>query len=438
VHLNNIMSNLAFMDMADIRWRDLNRGIRSYIEKDEHYQDAMRHGAFGASYIQHEIQRDILDPILQDLMQQDKALRTGSAESWLNAREWGAKISVLGKIADAASKGAMSLDKKAVNVYQLEDEIFRMATYMHRRQIGDSAQDAARIARDQFLNYDIRAPWVNAARRSFLPFISYTYRAVPVIAKSLAERPWKIAKYATLAYMMNALAYAITGDDEDEERRSLNERVQGRTWLGTPRMIRMPWSDENGNPVFLDIRRWIPAGDVFDMAQSQGAIPVPAWLQFGGPIMMAAELFLNKQSFTGKEIYNPKTDTGLEQAQAVGGFAWRSWMPSAPWIPGSWYWDKISTAATGGRDVLGRDYSVPLAVLSSVGVKLQPQDVELGFTYKARAIAGIQRELKWQARQLAQDKNRNMIDEDEYRSEIARIERKLKKLAEESKETFDK
>ncbi len=61
------------------------------------------------------------------------------------------------------------------------------------------------MARDQFLNYDIRAPWVNAARASMLPFISYTYRVVPLVAKAMAERPWKMAKYITVAYAINAL-----------------------------------------------------------------------------------------------------------------------------------------------------------------------------------------------------------------------------------------
>jgi len=345
-------------------------------------------------------------------------------------------MAVLGKIIDQASKQAMKIDKKMVDAYQLEDEIFRMATYMHRREKGDSAADAARIARDQFLNYDIRAPWVNAARRSFLPFIAYTYRAVPVIAKSLSERPWKIAKYATLAYVMNMIGYMVSDGDEDEERRSLRDEVQGRTWIGAPRLIRMPWDDENGSPVFLDIRRWIPAGDVFDFNQNQ--MPLPAWIQFGGPLMLAAEFALNKQAFTGKEIVNDKTDTPLDKASKYAGWAWRSWMPAHPLIPGSWYWQKISTAATGGRDVLGRDYDLPMAALSSLGIKLAPHDVELGFTYHARAFTAIRKELNWQAQQLAQDKERGLISADEFEKQIQRIKKKQERLAERAAKTFGK
>ena len=444
VHMNNIMSNMVFMDMADIRWRDLKRGIMAYRNKDENYRDALEHGAFGGSFLEHEIRRDILDPILQELMQQDKALQTGPMENWLNAREWGAKMSVLGKIVDVASKKIGKADRWAVGVYQLEDEVFRMATYMHRREKGDDEQTAARIARDQFLNYDIRAPWVNAARRSFLPFISYTYRAVPVIAKSLAERPWKLAKYATIAYMMNMLGYLMGDDaeDEEEQRKSMNERVHGYTWIGTPRMIRSPIpflnTDAHGNPIFLDVRRWVPAGDVFDMSQSQGAIPVPAWLQFGGPLMIAAELMLNKQAFTGKQIYNPKTDTGWEQTGEVGGFLWRSWMPSAPWIPGSWYWEKISRAGSGARDLLGHDYSVPLAVFSSFGVKLVPHDVDLGFQFHARNFNSVRRELEWELRQLGQDRERRLIDNDEYTRQRDNLKAKMERLNERAEEVFGK
>mgnify|MGYP007014079195 FL=1 len=438
VHMNNVMSNLIFMDMADIRWRDLKRGIVSWSEKDENYQDALKHGAFGASYAEHEIKREVLDPILKELMEQDTALREGPVEGWLNAREWGAKMSVLGKITDTLVRGVKKADGEMVKAYQLEDEIFRMATYMHRRERGDTETQAARIARDQFLNYDIRAPWVNAARRSFLPFISYTYRAVPVIAKSISERPWKIAKYATVAYMMNAMGYLFSEGDEDDERKALNERSQGRTWLGTPRLLRMPFNDNHENPIFLDVRRWIPAGDVFDMEQSQGAIPVPAWLQFGGPLMIAGELALNKQAFTGKEIYNPKTDTEAERLGAAGMHMYRSWMPSSPWIPGSWYWNKIGAATKGGQDPLGREYNIPMAGLSSLGIKLQAQDVQLGMQYKAWALQSVQRELQWQLKQINRDLQRNLIDQDDYDEAEKSIRKKLKHLQSEAEEIFSK
>jgi len=438
VHMNNVMSNLVFMDMADIRWVDLKRAIHAYRNKDADYQDALEHGAFGASYIEHEIRRDILDPIIEEIMNQDKAMKKGAIEAYMDDKEMLAKVAVLGKMLDSGIKTAQWADKKMTDVYQFEDEIFRLATYIRRRSLGDDTETAARVGRDQFLNYDIRAPWVNAARNSFLPFISYTYRAVPVIAKSISERPWKIAKYSTIAYMVNALGYALAPGDEDEERRSMREQEQGKTWLGTPRMIRMPGKDEHGNPLFLDIRRWIPAGDVFDTNQSNGAVPIPAWLQFGGPLMIAAELSLNKQAFSGREIINRKTDEWDDIVQKDAMYLWRSWMPSAPWVPGGWYWDKIGRSVTGGRDVLGNEYSLPMAALSSTGIKIKSHDVDLNFSYKGREIQSVIRALTWQMKDLERDKARNLINEGQYQKEKESIKRKMKNLEADAKETFGK
>jgi hypothetical protein len=215
----------------------------------------------------------------------------------------------------------------------------------------------------------------------------------------------------------------LTGDEgeEDYQRRSLRTEEQGYTWIGAPRMIRMPWDDDYGNPVFLDVRRWVPAGDVFDMNQGSGALPLPAWLQFGGPLMIGAELMLNKQAFTGREITNPYTDDAADRAEMVGGFLWKSWMPSAPWVPGSWYWEKISNAASGVRDREGRPYSISAAVSSSVGIKAKAQDVEQGFDFHGYEFDRIERELNAQLRRLTDDYMNGRFSRARYERELARI-----------------
>ena len=428
VHMNNIMSNLLFMDMADIRLRDLVAGLESLVRKDADYRDAMEHGAFGSSFIHQEINKNILEPILAEIKAQNQDDK-GFFER---------KVGNLGRYMDIFANGLQKADKQMVNLYQLEDEWFRMATYLRRRSLGDAPELAARTARDQFLNYDIRAPWVNLARRTALPFIAYTYRAIPVIAQSLIKRPWKIAKYMTVAYALNALAYALSEGDEDEERRSLDPKLQGNTWVGVPRMLRAPWNSD-GNPVFLDIRRWIPAGDVFDMNQGSSAAPIPAWLQFGGPLMLGAEFALNKTAFTGKEITNDLTDDWQDKLAKNADWAYKSWMPSAFWIPNSWYWEKMSRSgafpwAEQGRDRQGRLYSPGQAFLSSVGIKLSPHDVMLGYAYQVKDLQEQQRAQKWELRKNATDLDRGLISEREYRAEEADIRGELEDLGERMRE----
>ncbi|MBL4768231.1 MAG: hypothetical protein JKY94_11030 [Rhodobacteraceae bacterium] len=441
VHMNNVMSNMLLMDMADVRMPDLISGIASYMRGDEHYQEALENGAFGSDMIAQEMKRNVLEPILKELHADIKS----DAQNITRASDPRA-IRVLSAIARAswspvkgAIKGGLWADKKMTNLYQLEDEVFRMATYVRRRSQGATAREAAIEARDQFLNYDIHAPWINAARRSVLPFLSYTYRAIPKVAESITHRPWKLAKYAIIAQAVNALAYELapSGDDEDKERRSMRSQEQGRTWIGTPRMMRMPWLDQYLNPVFMDIRRWIPAGDVFDTNQGSSAVPIPSWLQFGGPLMIGAEVALNKQAFTGKEITNNLTDTNAEKAWEVGKHLYKSWIPSAAYIPFSWYWDKTDRALSGAREWgTGRPYSVKQALVSSIGIKVKPQDVGMGFKWRAIEFNRVERELNFQAKRLGNDRLRGIISKSEYEAAMATIKRKNDHLRAEKAKVF--
>ncbi|MBP2230837.1 hypothetical protein J2847_004146 [Azospirillum agricola] len=427
VHMNNIMSNVMFMDMADVRAADLVRAMISLQKRDDLYREALDQGAFGSNMLAQEIREEVLKPILEEIERQGQA-NMGAME---------ARFGVAGKLADRLFAGVKAADRKMMNAYQIEDEVFRMALYLRRRDQGASPEQAALEAKDTFLDYDIRAPWVNAAKRYALPFISYTYRAAPMIARTLMARPWKLAKYFTMMYALNALAYAIDGGDEDEERRSLRENEQGWAWTGIPRMLRLPTHDQHGNPVFLDVRRWIPAGDVFDTGQGQSVVPLPGWMQPGGPLMIAAELLLNRSAFTGQDISNKLTDTVGERIGKAAGHAYKSWIPSAAWIPGSWYWDRIGNAITGARDWSGRPYSVPQAVASSVGIKVKPQDVQEGFAAWGREFGKAERDLQAEARRASNDRERGLLSETGFERAMERLTKKLEQLGERRRETFE-
>lgn len=421
VHMNNIMSNMMFMDLADVRMQDLVSGVRELYRQGDEFKAARDNGAFGQDMMSQEIRDNVLKPILEQIAKQEQG---GTANSFL------ARAGKLGRMADVLWTWAKTVDRKMIQAYQAEDEIFRMATYLRRRSLGESPEAAAQNARDQFLNYDIKAPWVNAARSTVIPFAAYTYRAVPKLAENIAHRPWKMAKYFAIAYAVNALAYGWgDGDDgEDRERASLRDEEQGWTWLGVPRMMRMPFRDADGLPVFLDVRRWVPSGDIFDTTQGQAAFPIPAPIQFGGPIMLAAEFLLNRQAFTGDDITNDLTDDNADKAENVADWLWKAWMPSAFWMPNSWYWDKIANAATGATDAQGRDYSLAQALLSSIGIKVRSQDVENGLYWHNVDFKKVNTALRTEMRRLGRQRERNLISQAEYDRAAARISAKFSTL----------
>lgn len=430
VHMNNIMSNFLFMDMADVRVPELIAGIRSMANGDAAYNEAAQAGAFGADMVTQELRDTILRPLLLELQKDMQGGKTGLE----------AQFGTLGKIMSRLGGMIKTADEKMVNAYQMEDQVFRMATYIRRRQQGMTVNEAAVEARDQFLNYDIRAPWVNAARRTVLPFASYTYRAIPKIAETIAQRPWKIAKYIAIYQSLNMLAYALAPSewDEEEERKSLRKEEGGKIgFLGIPvteSLLRMPYLSD-GNPVFLDVRRWIPAGDVFDTRG--GDLPAP--LHMGGPLITGMELYFNRSAFTGDDIVNPIVDTASERAGKRAKFLWQSVVPSAPWVPGSWYFEKIKRAVFDDALQWGSNepYDPLEAILSSVGIKLKPKDVELGYRGWMMDYQRTERELAFSLSSLKRQYARQQIGLEAFEREYQKVIDKRVRLRQERTQRLD-
>jgi hypothetical protein len=446
VHFNNIMSNLVLMDMADVRFSDLYRAIVEMKVKGDLYNEAKTHGAFGVSFAEHDLKNEVLDKLLDEIHEATGVKPVGLEDIVMQMdklpfyRQFAFMMKLLDGLwhgVDIKGKkvGLKNLDKKMLNYYQHEDEVFRMATFMRRRAQGMDAVEAGMSARDQFLNYDISAPWINALRASVLPFISYTYRAVPIVAKSIAQRPWKLAKYFTIAYGMNAIGYALTGGDEEKERKSLRDEVSGRLWIGSDRLIRMPWNNIEGNPYFWDVRRLIPVGDVFDMNQYHAALPIiPAALMPSGPIAIGFEFMLNKTGFFGQEIVDPLADDNVIATQKTLDWLWKSYGPSAPWIPYSYYWEKMDIAISGGRDRLGRDYEVIPALMSSFGVKIAPHDVAYGVALKGMVITRTVQAIRHRLGFLEKDYWQGKISKSKYESTRKRYIMKLERLEEQARD----
>jgi hypothetical protein len=411
-----------------VRTQDLIAGIKAFATSDKDYQEAVENGAFGSDMVSQELRDNVLKPILDEITKQS----IGTQNPFM------AKFGVAGIVADKLWSWAKFADQRMLDAYGAEDAVFRMATYIRRRSQGESPRTAALNARDQFLNYDIKAPWVVAARNTVLPFISYSYRAVPKLAENIMHRPWKVAKYATMAYMANALAYMLDDWDDDtedkdkdgeqRERAALRDEEQGYTWLGTPRMIRMPWRDSHGLPVFLDIRRWVPAGDIYDSTQGSSALPIPAPLQFGGPLSLAFEFNHNKKAFDGKEITNELTQDSAEQASSVADWAWKAWAPGSFWTPNSWYWTKMANAIYGAKDAAGNPYSLPQAALSSIGIKVKPVDVENGIFWHFKDFEKVKNALSVEMSRLSRDLERGLISQKAFDSGAANLVEKYENL----------
>ena len=127
---------------------------------------------------------------------------------------------------------AKKIVRKAIDAYQIEDEVFRLAAFIKGKEDGMTDAEAGKFAKRSFLDYDITAPWINALRQTILPFIGFPYRAIPMLLETAAHRPWKVINMMLIFGAVNALAYAMLGadGDEDEERRLLPPEKSGKIW----------------------------------------------------------------------------------------------------------------------------------------------------------------------------------------------------------------
>ena len=412
VHMNNVMSNMVMADWHEVSAGHVAKALRLIMAASK---DSKREGLGGMAlrgasnigiadaaaarevmaryqdsggdiggWVTNEIRNEQLKPLL-DAMEKELAATAGNSVQ--------AQIGVFSALQHAMklrfpsaweafkpTKVGRVIRTEADNLielYQSEDDVFRLAAWLKAKEEGKTDLQAGKVARTSFLDYRINAPWVQAIRSTALPFISFSYRAIPMFIETVAKKPHKIMKLMMLAGALNALGTLLAGGgDDDKERKLLPEEKAGRIWGMVPKLIRMPWNDGHNSAVYLDIRRFIPVGDVFDMGSGQSAVPMLPFMSIGGPLAVAGELIFNKSLFTGKDLVL-KSDTAGQVTTKVLDHLYKAFAPNLLGLPGTYATTGVMQSMQGRTDAFGREMSTTQAVTSSFGVKLgsYPADV---------------------------------------------------------------
>lgn len=200
-----------------------------------------------------------------------------------------------------------------------------------------------------------------------------------------------------------------------------------------PKLVRMPWNDANGEPVFLDIRRWVPVGDVFDLGQNHAAIPVIPAAVPGGPLALFAELMMNKSQFTGKPI-TKETDTGTEKASAVLDHLYKAFAPNIVALPGTYAFTGVMNAGGGRTDSFGREQSLAQAIATAHGVKLGSYPKDQLMLNESRAMQSKLMEIKGNITTLKREYARKGINAEEFKEGLDAQMEKQRKVLEDYRE----
>jgi hypothetical protein len=276
VHVNNTLSNVMMYDHANGGYKFLARGASELKKGLDQRTDAT---IFRMAREDGVLDSDILTRELNS--ETMGALERASGELSIKGRdELHGSINYSKKLGNFFKGAYNKTFKKMEDFYQAEDQVFRMALYMDRLSKGASRADAAADAKKWFIDYDINAPAINFLKNSATPFISYTYRVIPLLAETAAKRPWKFAKWAALGYTANELGNKYGTGDEKAERRLMDDRYN-QPMFGVPGMpsttIKTPFSSgrDRDVPLYIDTTRFIPGGDIFSMGDKGIPLPIP-------------------------------------------------------------------------------------------------------------------------------------------------------------------
>ena len=464
-HTNNVVSNFSLLFIAGGRVRDLQPAAASIRNKDALYREALELGLVGEAVDSAGI-RELFtglnntddDAVITErfftrvIKRADELSRgvVGKAAHAIDAVTFGMAgkaAHAVGKVGSAGGKAVRKTSNVAQTFYRVEDEVFKMALYRMARRKGLSNTEARDYTLNFFFDYGEVPQGIKLLRdSSLLPFVSYTYKAIPAVLRGALTRPHRFLAVTGLMYALNAMSYAMLGDDadEEEERKYMPEYMKGMTSFGTPKLIRLPWNDSQGKPMFIDVYRWLPLGDFADVGNRTGGLPLPQFMNPNGPVVSTYNALVNNtDTFTGGKLtqdYMTDGEKTVVRAKWIAGQI----LPASVGMPFSYHsnnvMDGLKNQMEGtkfaevledlgwtGKTYRGEDKQLYRAALGAFGIKVRgekPEDLR----------AATQRRLHSQEREIRADMRRirrnNTLSPRAKEAQLARRQSALQRLFE--------
>jgi hypothetical protein len=449
-HANNVISNLTMAHFAGVSYWDAGKyagAVRDLIKGDPMVDEAKEAGLFGGTFNRSELM-DQLPEQLKAMAQMSESKAGMAVDRVFNAMSF-------------------FLRKPAGKAYEAEDLFFRYLIYRDARKRGVDVEDAVDWSQNFIFTYDDLPKGARLARDFALPFFSYTYKVVPVLARTALEHPERYAAPAAALYTINAFMYAMAaslggGEDEDwwtvirryatdpafrekaremekQERSNLPPWMKGASaTLATPKAIRLGMDDVTNLPVFLDVSRIFPGGDLLDANANAGGIPLLQPITPSNPVLnTVGAMIWNKDPFFGKDIVD-KNDTSAEAAAKRGKWLWQQFAPAV--AIGNYHWDRALNviANVTGQDILGYTGTgkdgLPVqpgfAAMQTLGIKARPIDLELSEQINKSQQEKLIRDLEAEIRQIKRLEGKGAITEKNADAQIELQQIKKQRLKE--------
>lgn len=389
-------------------------GISLTREQQQLMLEIMKTNALLGDFSSTELKQSIYDSMRSTIGDKEQ----GVAERIMQfAKMEKDRIEAIKKYAGKGADAAERTDQLLGDWYSMQDNIFRVASMLNN--LGQQSQagktinaEAYRVAGDHarfaFLDYDIDSKAVRIMRQTAFPFISWPYAAAKMIGNVAVHKPWKLVNLYAGLWILDGLTQAITGDDDEELRKSGPEWARNRLLfgLGPHTHIRVPFMGDSENPVYYDIGKYITPSSFGDRVPNAflGLSWWPSFITPGGPyISSAIALIGGIDPYNGKPL-SPPTDSDWEKLSDRLVYGQSLFAPNLPFLNARELEKaKDAFALTEGRS---ENYS-SLYMARTAGLRLYDFNVQGSLDQQDRAASAIERE---------------------YKTEIGKLKRKMERL----------
>jgi len=300
--------------------------------------------------------------------------------------------------------GAGQFQDRLGKVYQFNEEFFKTAKALHNLERGMDVKAAVDDAQTWLFDYSKTTPFINLVKDTAIPFVTFTYKALPAIAKAAAEHPVRLWKYPiALADMTEAAAEELDLSEKEWER----ARALLPGYVRRGEFLLLPFKDQSGRLQFVDFTYIFPWGDIGEIGQ-QGL----GRLMQNPLVTLEEDLRRGRAAFNDQELWNHDDNTVTAKDKFLAGFrhAFRTLMP-ALMPPYGTSVDVMAKAIEGVPDWAGRQSSLPQAVLRTLaGIKVTPVDLSQQQRQAQADLRGDLQQLHDQQRKVSQDRSLSAVE----------------------------
>jgi hypothetical protein len=304
---------------------------------------------------------------------------------------------------------------------------------------------AANRANHAIFNYSEVNGIVKFLRRMPLgsPFLTFTYKAAPLMLESMLLNPIKFAKYATLPAVVTMIAQAAFDWDDDDIKSLRNQLPE--YYRHNPGVAFMPIKDANGRPQIIPLDYIIPWNQIWHAAsKSYSNLMKSEGEGIVGPGVLAAGTFVNefgflggplpstivalktgKDDFTGRDIMTPGASPNTQLGEFMT-YSFNQFLPA--FIANGGYFKKLYQAtATPNQNEFGEEISTPFqAVMGITGFQSKSVLEAQGRTSREKEYQSRLREISTLRVRIVKDRNVDVQDKISRIKELAQREKMVR------------